>query len=111
MGAGAINKYPEIHQALLDIAVAALLERGVEPRLAAQLAEAIKEGVRKSDLAGRRVWIDKKKYAVEWMREEVFRRWDRDNLVELMRELEVSEMRIRALYEEARASRKVQPVP
>lgn len=96
-------KYNETLYELAALVAASLMDDGLTPEAADAAAWRAVDRVRKSQFGGQKVYIAKTKYATEYMRAEIRRRWDTRNTRELCIEFEISESRLRQLFDEARA--------
>lgn len=94
-----IEKYPDAHREMIDLVKAALTGAGMAPDVAAVLAELVKERMRTDrNFAGRKIYFPSTKFTMEYMREEVGRRWDGTNTRELCIELDIGETWLRQLH-------------
>jgi Mor family transcriptional regulator len=94
-----IEKYPDAHRELLEVVTAALVGAGMAPDVAAAYAEHVKERMRTDrTFAGRKIYIPSAKFTMEYMREEVGRRWDGTNTRELCVDLDIGETWLRKLH-------------
>ena len=95
------QQYPERLVELAAIVNATLVDGGIEPEAARKFADAVRERVREV-WGGQTIYIPSRKYTVEYMRREIGRRWIGANTGELCGEFEISESRLRQLYDEGR---------
>jgi len=97
------GKYPEILEDLAAKVAADFICVGVDATLAASLARRAVELIRR-DWGGHKMYIPRGKlFDVEVMRQEIARRWNGTNTRELCREFDITESRLRQLWDEAHA--------
>jgi len=97
------TKYPAMLEELAGIIAASLIEdSGMPPERAAVPARGAVERLRRSSLAGLKVYIPRgKSYETERMRREIGERWDGRNTRELCKEFGISETWLRELYDQS----------
>ena len=97
------TKYPAMLEELAGIIADSLVEdSGMPPDRAAVAARGAVERLRRSSLAGLKVYIPRgKSYETERMRREIGERWNGTNTRELCKEFNISETWLRELYDQS----------